>query len=186
MAKRAGKKAAIELSMNFLVMIIISLVILAGGIALLYKFIGGAEDIKSQLDQRTSEELERLLVGQGKKVALPLHVADVARGETHVFGLGIMNLMESSEDFYVKAEIDTVVDEVNKDITASMDKTKINQWVLYNTEAIKIEPGNYDKETLLVNVPKDAVKGQYIFSAKVYTSTKTLYGNPQKFFVNVK
>src|SRR3989338_1661935 len=91
-------KGAIELSVNTLVVVIISLVILAGGITLLYKFIAGAEEIKADLDARTTEELERLLVQQGKKVALPLHVADVERGKTHVFGLGILNALEAQQD----------------------------------------------------------------------------------------
>src|SRR3989344_8163548 len=98
-------KGAIELSMNMLVMIIISIVILTGGMVLLYKFIGGAEDIKSQLDTRTDSELERLLVDQGKQVALPLHTATVTRGESHVFGIGILNIGSVGNEFLLRVEL---------------------------------------------------------------------------------
>ncbi|MBU0470720.1 MAG: hypothetical protein KKA62_00415 [Nanoarchaeota archaeon] len=178
------KKGAIALSMDFLVVIIISLVILAGGITLVYKFIGGAEEIKSDLDKKTTDELERLLVGQGQKVALPLHVADVPRGDTHIFGLGIMNMKESTETFFISLELSKVVDAAEADITNQVDKSKVKNWVLFDGKGIMIEPGNSIKEPLLVNIPKDAVKGQYIFSVKVSTSGE-VYGNAQKFFVNV-
>ena len=90
------KKGALGLSVETLVIIIISLVILSAGITLIYQFISGAEDIKAQLDQKTQEELDRLLVTQGKKVALPMHVATIRRGESHVFGIGILNTFDEN------------------------------------------------------------------------------------------
>ena len=65
------KKGALGLSIETLVIIIISLVILSAGITLIYQFISGAEEVKAQLDQKTQDELDRALTAQGKKVALP-------------------------------------------------------------------------------------------------------------------
>jgi hypothetical protein len=87
--------------MNMLVVIILSLVILVGGVAFLYKLIAGAEQIKTDLDYRTQAELERLLVEQGQQVALPFRQATVNRGDHHVFGLGILNIGEKQE-FHIK------------------------------------------------------------------------------------
>ena len=182
----ADKKGAIELSINTLVIIIISLVILAGGITLIYNFIGGAGSIKGTLDQRTESELERLLVNQGEKVALPLHVAEVYRGESHVFGIGILNVKGKSEQFKIEAGIKKVVDEIDKDITSSVNKQNINKWLLYNTDPITIADGDHHKEPIEVNVPEESVPGQYIFSAVVKTALGESYGNPQLFYVNVK
>lgn len=177
-----NNKGAIGLSINTLVIIIISLVILSGGITLLYKFIGGAEDIKGSLDQKTQDELERLLVSQGQKVALPLHVADVSRGETHVFGIGILNTFDTQQTFLVRISLKKVIDETGQEIP--VDKNAVTSWVFYNSEGISIGADNNHKEALLVNVPKNAAKGQYIFSATVQTSSG-FYGNPQTFIVNV-
>jgi len=179
------KRGAIGLSVNVLVVIIISLVILVGGITLLYKFIGGAEEIKAELDQKTTEELERLLVGQGKKVALPLHVATVQRGDSHVFGIGIMNMKENAETFVIRITLKKVADEGLNDITQQVDQGAVVKWVLYNPAGIQVLPNDHHKESILVNVPKEAVKGQYIYTATVYDSANQVYGNPQKFFVNV-
>ena len=176
-------KGAIGLSINVLVIIILSLVILSGGITLLYKFIGGAEDIKSDLDRRTQDELERLLVSQGQKVALPLHTADVARGETHVFGIGILNTFDNQQAFFIKIELKKAVDEFEQEMP--VDKPSVEAWVFYNNKGILVNPDNNHKEALLVNVPRTAAKGQYIFTASVQTSAGS-YGNPQTFIVNVE
>ncbi|MBI2112052.1 hypothetical protein HYT52_00760, partial [Candidatus Woesearchaeota archaeon] len=84
------KQGAISLSMNLLVILIISLVILGMGVTLLYKMVGTALVEKEKLDARTQQELLRLLVDEGKKVALPLHIADLYGNEKHVFGIGIL------------------------------------------------------------------------------------------------
>lgn len=178
------KNAAIELSINTLVIIIISIVVLGAGITLLYKFIGGAEEIKLQLDQQTSEELERLMVDQGKQVALPFHVADVSRGDTHVFGIGILNIGGVGEQFTLDVTFNKVLDDQNNEITVS--PSEVNTWLLYNKETLIIKENEHYKEGILINVPKDAVKGQYLFNARFFTENNKQYGNTQKFMVNVR
>lgn len=181
----SNTRGAIGLSIETLVIIIISLVILSAGITLIYQFIHGAEEIKSSLDQKTQDELERLLVGQGKKVALPLHVATVPRGDSHVFGLGILNTYDHTENFQVRIRLNKVADESKADITSTLDPQAIAGWALFNTAAIAVESNANDKESILIQVPKDAIKGEYIFVAEVFDSKNNLYGNPQTFIVDV-
>jgi len=176
-------RGAIGLSIETLVIIIISLVILGAGITLIYQFIRGAEEIKAELDVKTQDELERLLVGQGKKVALPLHVATVPRGESHVFGLGILNTFDHTENFQIRIRLSKAVDETKADITTQVNAQEIAGWALYNTASIAIESNANNKEAILIQVPKDAIKGEYIFVAEVYDSKNLLYGNPQTFIV---
>jgi len=177
-----NKKAAIGLSINTLVVVIISLVILGGGITLLYKFIGGAEDIKAGLDTRTSQELERLLLDQGKQVALPLHVATVERGDSHVYGIGILNIGPESS-FRIDVELSKVIDLNENDITDRVNS--VEDWLLYDVVPISIKENQHRKEGILVNVPNEALVGQYIFSVRVFEGD-IQYGNTQKFVVNVK
>ena len=180
-------RGALELSINTLVIIILSLVILAGGLTLLYTFIGGATDIKAQLDEQTNQELERLLVEQGKQVALPLHVATVYRGETHVFGLGILNIGGESvgEKFQVLVSLNKVVDEQEQDITSLVSRSEVEQWVLYNTEIMIIQEHEQRREPILVSVSKAAQKGTYIFTVRVLLDNDQPYGNVQNFVVKV-
>ena len=173
------KRGAIGLSINILVIIIISLVILGSGVTLLYKFISGAEEIKGELDVRTDQELERLLVDQGQRVALPLHAATVLRGETHVFGLGILNI-GPKEDFQIFVSLSDAFNEQNEVIT-NVDE---DEWIFYDESKFTLEQNENQKEPILVSVPKDAVPGSYVFVATV--STTEIYGNPQTFFVTVE
>ena len=184
------KKAALGLSMEMLVVIIISIVILAGGITLLYKFIGFGEQTKRDLDERTDQELERLLSDQGKKVALPLQVADVQRGKTHVFGLGILNIGEVGDQFKI-----VVQPAPDQNLQASAS------WLLYDQGQIEIKEGEHRKEGILVTLPKDIPAGTYIFNVQVcsggaepttipvvpcHSDLPSPYGNLQKFYVNAK
>ena len=178
------KKGALELPVNMLVIIILSLIILAGGITLLYRFIGGAEELKGQIDARTDAELERLLVDQGKQVALPLHTAIIRRGETHVFGLGLLNIGEARE-FLIQADLSKVVDAQEQDITTSVDKAAVEEWLLYEREPILLLEQEHRKEPLLVSVPAGALPAQYLFNARV-TADEEQYGNAQKFIVTVR
>ncbi|PIZ51658.1 hypothetical protein COY27_02995 [Candidatus Woesearchaeota archaeon CG_4_10_14_0_2_um_filter_33_13] len=185
-----SKKGAIGLSMDVLVIVIISLVILGAGVSLLYQFIGGATDIKTQLDTRTEAELERLLVDQGKMVALPLHVATIERGESHVFGIGIMNIGGVGDEFLISITLEKVADDFNKDITNQVDTFGVKNWLLYDDETLIIKEGQSHKESIVVNVPPEASVGQYIFNARVCSNLPcnqaNQYGNTQKFYVNVK
>lgn len=174
------KKGAIALSINMLVVVIISLVILGAGVSLLYKFIGGAEELKRSLDQRTNEELDRLLINQGQQVALPRSTAEVFRGDEHVFGIGILNI-DSRKEFSIEVHFSTGVDESGNKIDA-VDET---EWLLYNSEEFSLEQNENQKEAILVIVPNNVVKGQYIFNAKVYSENEQ-YGNTQKMVVVVK
>lgn len=184
------KKGAIDLSMNVLVTIIISLVILGSGITLLYNFIGGAEELKAELDQRTAQELERLLVDQGERVALPLHAATVLRGENHVFGIGILNIKDGVTDFQIMVDLSDAFDKQNELIvTSTID---LNQWIFYDESIFSLDANEHQKEAILVTVPKDAVPGKYVFVATVVNPPCAVvdadcrYGNPQTFFVTVE
>ena len=160
----------------------------------MYKWIGGAESIKSSLDEQTNSELERLLVEQGKQVALPRNVADLTRGENHVFGIGILNTGDENK---FKIEVLTpleIADQGGKIVPVHIDPAA---WLLYDDQPIDLKQGQHVKEFINVNVPKENTPlGQYIFSVKVKciqckdssgkTEDEKQYGNTQKIIVNVK
>ena len=185
------KKGAIGLSMNMLVVIILSIIVLAGGVALMYQFISGAEEQKRVLDSKTSAELERLLIDQGKMVALPLHKVALERGNSHLFGVGILNIGEGSgTDFSITVELSKAIDESDKEITGLDHQQIVDIWLLYDNENLIIEENEHRKEIISVDVPKEVQKGEYIFNVKVWhtssgTPAGSQYGNTQKFYVKV-
>ncbi len=183
-----NKKASIELSMNTLVIVIISLVILGSGVALLYQFIGSATDTKNLLDERTNTELEHLLVDQGKQVALPLHVATIQAGESHLFGIGILNsdAAKFGTEFTIHIELNKAVDKTNQEMTTKDLKTSSKNWLLYTTDPLTLEENEHKKESILVDIPTNAPKGQYIYDVIIKTDQNKQYGTKQKMIVNVK
>lgn len=183
-----SKKGVIGLSVNLIVIIIISLVILGSGLTLLYKLIGGAEETKALLDTRTEAELERLLIDQGKKVALPRHTSTVYAGQTQVFGLGILNIDESrfGRQFTLTVALSKFLDLQGNEISPSPD---VSSWLRYNQGSLTIEENQHHTEPILVKIPKDAKKGAYIFNVQVSCTGSgpcDPYDNIKKFTINVK
>ena len=185
-----NKKASINLAMSTIVMVIIGVVMLTSGILLMQSFITGAEDIKDQLDKQTESELERLLIDQGKKVALPLHTVVLEAGEDHIFGLGILNIdsVLYKEDFIIDIEFSKLIDEDGKKVN-NVDNDKVLSWLLYNSEILNIEHNEHKSEAIYIGVPEDAMKGTYIYNVYVYYSGldgKTKYDSVKKLYVTVE
>jgi len=182
-----NKKGAIGLSVETIVVVIISLVILAGGITLMYKWIFASESFKQTIDEQTNAELERLLVEQGKQVALPRNVADLNRKESHVFGIGILNVgPENSFRIEVSPPID-MADGSGNIVPITVNK---EDWLLFDGEPFTLKQGESVKKSIEVNAPvENTPLGQYVFTVKVKYGTvpdEKQYGNTQKIVVNVK
>ncbi len=175
------------MSVETLVVIIISLVVLAGGMTLLYQFIGGAESTKALLDEKTDAELDRLLADQGKQVALPRNIATIERGNSHVFGVGILNVDSAGtgDSFTIDVNPNQAVDESGNIMALNSEEISSN-WLLWNNGAITIVEGDHSKESILIKIPDEALKGEYIFDVIVYDAQGDKYGNKQKIVVKVK
>jgi len=170
-----NKKGAIGLSMNVLVIIIISLVILGGGVTLIYNFISMAEKQKQILDRKTEMELERLLTNSGKQIVLSLNSFSLHPGDDRTVGIGILNIKEEG---YFNIEISSV-----KFVEDNVE-VNIDDWFLYNTESFTLEENEMHKEAIMINIPNNAQKGRYIINFLVNKDNEK-YGNTQKFTLTV-
>ena len=93
-------KRGIELSVNFLVMLILSLIVFMFGLYLVYQFFGTATELQTQLDEQTEKELQAMLIS-GERVALPKAQINLQRGKSYTFGLGILNTLGAEKEFSV-------------------------------------------------------------------------------------
>ncbi|MAG61140.1 hypothetical protein CL619_05105 [archaeon] len=190
-ANSINKKASINLAMSTIVMVIIGMVMLTAGILLMKTFITGAEEIKDQLDAQTESELERLLLDQGAKVALPLHTVTMEAGEDHIFGVGILNIDSTlyNDEFSLELTFSKLIDENSLEVEGAND-IEILSWLLYNTETMIIEENEHKSEAIYVGVPEDATKGTYIYNVYVYydddDTGKTKYDSVKKLYVAVE
>lgn len=174
------KKKGIQLTLNMLVVIIISIVLLSMGVILLRNFITGAVDIKTTLDEKTRDEMIRLL-NEGKQLALPFNTQELRKGESHAFGIGILNIY-STTDFKLNVTRRSFINRSDKKANATQ-----NLSVLYDASTFEIAANKREIKTIRVEVPEDLNEknlGTYIYSVDVsygnnggfdkYDRTKTI------------
>jgi hypothetical protein len=93
---KKGKKASVELSVNFLVVIIISLIVMGIGFFLVREMIGQGEDTMKGLDLRTQKQIENLLRSSDDPISIPYIQKTIPEGDDAVFGVGVLNLEKSA------------------------------------------------------------------------------------------
>jgi len=96
-----GKKG-FELSVTFLVILIIAIVIFTSGIYLIKQFFSVTLKIEERVTAQTQKEIERRLIEAGEKVAVPFNRKQVKIGDSRTFGLGILNTLGQSNLFGVE------------------------------------------------------------------------------------
>ncbi len=174
------KRGAIELSANFIVMLIISIVVFGFAIYMVTRIFGFAEDERLRLDQQTESMIESAL-DRGDRVFIPRERRTSYPGDTQVFGMGILNVLGSGnpEDTfgvivnftraYDKSDNPicsdaTCINDMNKNLLTAGTST-VNNKGLYTEKTIK----NNDKTTFLIGVkiPNDKKSGTYIYNLYV-------------------
>ena len=188
-----NQKGAIELSINMMVVIILSLVIVGSGVTLLYKFIGSATDIQTDLDGQTQQEIERILIDEGRQTAMPIQTKIGEAGGNLLFGLGIRNTLDTEQTFTIQVTFDRMTTPLGEMYTSDDDQatkdfigTDPSDWFLYNDQPITLQSGEYNKEGINAAIPKDAPKGEYVFKAKVTDNLGDPYGRTQPFTIQIK
>jgi len=178
------KRAALELSINFIVIIIISLVVLGMGIYLVNRFVSEASDIKEELDIETEKQIMGLL-SSGDRVAFPINKKTIAKGHGEVFGLGIFNVLEGEKTFKVELAQGIFVE---KGATESDDtwpsSGPVPIFIASRTRVIE------ENEQVVLSIPVKAPvgtpSGTYVINVNVkYDTDNKEYGTPQKIYVIV-
>lgn len=152
-------KRGIELSVNMLVVIIISLVLLAGGIVLLNKFIGGAEELQVLLDERTEEQLQSLLIDEGQLVALSRQTITFNGEGQGIIGVGVLNIGEA---------VDLHLQVTSRPIDGRQIPPTIT--LLYNNQPFTLQQQETHTEPLLIEVSGNVPLGTYGFDVQVLKS----------------
>lgn len=175
------RKAALQLSIETIVTVIIAVTLLVFGIIFLRQIVGGASEIQDDLDQQTELELNRILE-RGDQLALPFNTQKLHRGESHLFGLGILNIGVSSQFSVSYIRLSNAADEKNRRIT--LTAAQLSEWFRYDTNPVTIGPNERHIANILVIVPDNAQSGTYIFNVEV-TRDGTLYDRIKKIYVIV-
>ena len=174
------KKASIELSVNFIVVMIISIVLLGIGVKLMADFINKAHNMEIQVSEQNKEQMRKILYDGSLVSSYPSSVT-LNRGEYADFGIGIYNKLGSDQTFSIS--IDKVAPESGPEPT--LDYRRGRPIPIKNNEL-------YTDIGIRITVPKSTPpKTTYIYNVYVCNSTSCgkefpyLYGDLQKLYLNV-
>lgn len=165
-----SKKAAIELSTNFLVIMILGIVILSMGIYLTVQAINNAKILQDKLDEETEAQIYRSL-DTGEPVVAPLNTAEIQRGGSHSFGIGVRNI-EYTTKFWVDVDGADVGGCDASSTTNMKYPLLVDSPNVYVTKSKTIPENGDDTFIVVVTVPKTAKPGcEYVINAKVMRCT---------------
>ena len=176
-----NRTAAVELSLNFFITVLISLVVLAASLTLLYKFVAQSEATQQDLEDRTKAEIASLL-DQGNQIVIPFSRQTLPRGEEHVFGVGIVNVLERKE-FKLAIELSSA-ESNGADIRPEV---QLNRWASFVNTPFTLEKNQRHTARVLIMVPTEAKSGTYIFNVKVFENgpQPRIYDNIKKIVITV-
>lgn len=167
-------KRGIELSVNFLVMLIISIVIFGSALYMVKQFFQSTKDIQSKLSSEVKKEIERRLVESAEQVSIPLNKAVLGTRASNTFGLGILNMLGETKTFSVKINFDSAYTKLNEPITLAEGGYIDRNWIF--TDIGEVTIANNDFEIVSLPVVVDArvsedsntLPGIYVFNVCVF------------------
>lgn len=173
-----SKKASLELSVNFLVILIISIVVFGFGIYFLTKMGESATKMGEQINRETDLQIQALL-DSGEQIIIYPEQLELKRGRVGVIGVGILNtLRESERQFKIEimpaAYINTeqeyhdclLGDPPGYTIDWSCPSPS-DTWTYEEFPMVIIKRNENKKISIPITVPGRASSGTYIFDVYV-------------------
>ncbi len=179
-------KKSVELSLNFIVILIISIVLFGFGIKFISQLSTQAMNIQEMTEDELDVRISDLICEGSDRVCIGQDRRTIVRGDFDVFGLKIMNVLES-EGFDITV---SPPEPPGTPIGFKKDKTPITSppspKLILNpsTRNINIEKNEERNVGIGVQVPSNAVSGTYILDVRINTPSGE-YSNVQKLYVDV-
>ncbi len=174
-----GRKA-MELSLNFIVILIISIVIFGFGI----KFISTLSSKATELHELTLEDLDEkigsLACEGSERVCVSTDGKTIQKADFDFFGVKIINILDSQEfDITVSRPSPSGYTKTKADIMSDGLVAKPQ------SRAVFIGKNEEKDIGIGIEVPANAVSGTYIFNVNIRAQDGNPYSNVQKLYVNV-
>lgn len=168
-----NRKASLELSINFIVMLIIAVVVFGFGIYFLSTLGQGASMAAQQISQDSEMQIQALL-DSGEQIIVYPEQKEVKRGDSAAFGVGVLNILRVAEaEFAIGVECSSFT---AKDGTPGScpDQSDLEDWTFKHFIAENPEPRTYTvkrNENQMISLPikasGDATPGTYVFDVYV-------------------
>ncbi len=167
------RKGAIELSANFIVVIIISLIIVVGGLTMFFKMKNNAQSYVDALDSQTEDRIKSMMLSGTDRVAVYPIDFTIGSNDAKMVGVGITNIHSGPNPTLFKVEITNV--QMYTDIKAVPEGTPVVKSLLVppskyydmTPNALSINPHDQKVKGILIKIPKGSIKGQYVYTLNV-------------------
>jgi hypothetical protein len=196
------KKAAIELSLNFLVVIIIAIVIFGFGIIFIYNLSSSAIDLTKLTVDDVDRKISNLACGSFNRICVPSEKKVIKRDGFDVFGLKLLNVYtdpaRQNFQIFVSPPIDLTLNSISDSDTVPPGKVigfrKDDTPIVFNPSPLlivlpisRIKTVKMNEEhdfAIGVQVPKDAPSGTYVLDVMIKQGDEQ-YVPIQKLYVEV-
>lgn len=179
-------KKAFQLSINFVIIIILSIVIFIFGISFLNQIFTGAEKTREAYYQQFDKQIQDLMCSSLERVCIPKERAVLSRDNIAVFGVGILNVLGSAEDFEISVSFDSAYANNGDLICDNQDESGCgnpSDWPMYIADPFSIENNKQVNHAVVMDVSA-APSGTYIFNVNIqYDSTD--YDTTHKLYVEI-
>lgn len=166
------RRGTIQLSAQFLVMMILTLVVLGVGFGIFYKVLDKSSDLGAEVDQQTKNRINQLLLDGDLAIAPP--VLRLQSGKSASAAIGIFNIDgETSTTFDISiSSAATEVSTTNPPVIAVLPD---------------IEIGPLARGYARISVDADgSPAGQYVYTVTVTANGETYTGRNPKLIVHVQ
>lgn len=185
-------KKGLELSVNFIVMLILAVVVFGFGLYFIGKLFAETGEIQRELDRDTEKNIERML-DRGEMAAFPITSKEIKHTEVAIFGLGVMNVNDAPTEFNVEIECTAAIDKREEEIkingctpgawTFDYDKFTVN---IFEIAPFRLEKNEKKIIPIAIQVPKGKQDGTYGFTVTVKDGSGAIYGGaPKNIYVTV-
>jgi len=181
--KRINKKG-MELSINFIVILILSIVVFGFGIKILSGIFGGASEIEKITLEEINRHLIDIMCDSSERICVAPTTIELRPHGSGYFTIGILNTYDDRTTFYLGVEQSS-----NDEIPTIGEE----YWLL-GEDFVKIDPNEQKKLGLGVLVPGGTKKGTYVLNVYVCKGVSSCdkdspsnvrYGTTQKLYVVV-
>ena len=173
-------KKAIELSLTFMVVVLIAIVVFILGIKFVYNLASQTNEINKFSAEQLDKKFAQLSCEGNDKVCIGIIKKIIKRDNSDNFGLKIINI-ENQTNFMVEVKPSFALDKDNKKILNDIN-------FKYNDQLLKIDKNEEKPIGIGFEVPKNASSGTYVFDVQVKNEVNgrfQLYGEQQKIYIIV-
>lgn len=164
-----NKKAAMELSMSTIVILVLAMSMLILGLVLIKAIFGGAKSNVDQMNQKVADEIAALFTEEQKiAVNLANNIAKIKQGDELGVGFVVKNQMRGASE-EVKFRYEVEYDSGN----CKLKEKEAMAWIaLGNEGSIPLAPGQAKGWTIRFEIPETAPLCMARYNIKVYAGSE--------------